>query len=228
MLAGAFSCYHLNAHRSDEYIVPEASDGDVADTACPGKILLEEHQVSSPLFLIKTETDTQATFTSHHARFPQAHCAAAIDSGHACEVGYGYLEVDDAESYCEGGESDSHDHDGITPPLTPPVVRCYCFSSNECYPLCSNAERTGRGNAERTGRGNAQTGPARTRIYHRSADYGLARLARSALGSADPVGASCGRAHISRAAGRLWRNESNCAQSEAEGTQRQRPDQPQQ
>src|SRR5262245_22037819 len=36
MLAGAFSCRHLNAHRSDEYIVPEASDGDVIDTSCPG------------------------------------------------------------------------------------------------------------------------------------------------------------------------------------------------
>jgi hypothetical protein len=50
MLAGAFSCRHLNAHRSDEYIVPEASDGDVTDTACPGRILLVEQQVSSPLF----------------------------------------------------------------------------------------------------------------------------------------------------------------------------------
>src|SRR5262245_46950366 len=50
MLAGAFSCRHLNAHRSDEYIVPEASDGDVADTACPARILLVEQQVSLPLF----------------------------------------------------------------------------------------------------------------------------------------------------------------------------------
>jgi hypothetical protein len=50
MLAGAFSCRHLNAHRSDEYIVPEASDSDVADTACPGRILLVEQQVSLPLF----------------------------------------------------------------------------------------------------------------------------------------------------------------------------------
>jgi hypothetical protein len=48
MLAGALSCRHLNAHRSDEYIVPEASDGDVADTACPGRILLVEQQVSLP------------------------------------------------------------------------------------------------------------------------------------------------------------------------------------
>jgi hypothetical protein len=46
MLAGAFSCRHLNAHRSDEYIVPEASDGDVADAACPSRILLVEQQVS--------------------------------------------------------------------------------------------------------------------------------------------------------------------------------------
>jgi len=47
---------------SDEYIVPEASDGDVADTACPSRILLVEQQVSLPLLLIKTETDKQATF----------------------------------------------------------------------------------------------------------------------------------------------------------------------
>src|SRR5262247_3501527 len=46
MLAGAFSCRHLNAHRGDEYIVPEASDGDVTDTACPSRILLVEQQVS--------------------------------------------------------------------------------------------------------------------------------------------------------------------------------------
>jgi hypothetical protein len=57
---------------TDPYIVPEASDGDVADTACSGRILLVEQQVSLPLFL-KTETDIQATFTSHHARLPQAH-----------------------------------------------------------------------------------------------------------------------------------------------------------
>ena len=50
MLAGAFSWRHLNAHRSDEYIVPEASDGDVTDTACSGRILLVEQQVSLPLF----------------------------------------------------------------------------------------------------------------------------------------------------------------------------------
>jgi hypothetical protein len=50
MLAGAFSWRHLNAHRSDEYIVPEASDDDVTDAACPGKILLVEQQVSLPLF----------------------------------------------------------------------------------------------------------------------------------------------------------------------------------
>jgi hypothetical protein len=50
MLAGAFSCRHLNAHRSDEYIVPEASDGDVADTARPGRTLPVEQQVSLPLF----------------------------------------------------------------------------------------------------------------------------------------------------------------------------------
>jgi len=51
MLAGAFSCHHLNAHRSDEYIVPEASDGDVTDTACPGRILLVEQQVSLSLLI---------------------------------------------------------------------------------------------------------------------------------------------------------------------------------
>src|SRR5262249_11538036 len=73
MLAGAFSCHHLNAHRSDEYIVPEASDGDVTDTACPGRILPVEQQVSLPLFLIKTETDIQATFTSHQAGLPKPH-----------------------------------------------------------------------------------------------------------------------------------------------------------
>jgi|GEM_PF-4142089 len=73
MLAGAFSCRHLNAHRSDEYIVPEASDGDVTDAACPGRILLVEQQVSLPLFLIKTETDTQATFTSHQTCSPKVH-----------------------------------------------------------------------------------------------------------------------------------------------------------
>src|SRR5262249_35458028 len=73
MLAGAFSCHHLNAHRSDEYIVPEASDGDVTDTACPGRILLVEQQVSLPLFLIKTETDIQATFTSHQTNQPKAY-----------------------------------------------------------------------------------------------------------------------------------------------------------
>src|SRR5262245_49410503 len=74
MLAGAFSCHHLNAHRSDEYIVPEASDGDVTDTACPGRILLVEQQVSLPLLLIKTETDIQATFTSHQDSSPKTHC----------------------------------------------------------------------------------------------------------------------------------------------------------
>src|SRR5262245_47025517 len=73
MLAGAFSCHHLNAHRSDEYIVPEASDGDVTDTACPGKILLVEQHVSLPLLLIKTETDIQATFTSHQDNSPKVH-----------------------------------------------------------------------------------------------------------------------------------------------------------
>ena len=51
MLAGAFSCHHLNAHRSDEYIVPEASDGDVTDTACPSRILLVEQQVSLSLLI---------------------------------------------------------------------------------------------------------------------------------------------------------------------------------
>src|SRR5262249_51000960 len=51
MLAGAFSCHHLNAHRNDEYIVPEASDGDVTDTACPGRILLVEQQVSLSLLI---------------------------------------------------------------------------------------------------------------------------------------------------------------------------------
>src|SRR5215813_14676720 len=73
MLAGAFSWRHLKTHCSDEYIVPEASDGDVTDTACPGRILLVEQQVSLPLLLIKTETDIQATFTSHQARFQKGH-----------------------------------------------------------------------------------------------------------------------------------------------------------
>src|SRR5262245_32960525 len=51
MLAGAFSCRHLNAHWSDEYIVPGASDGDVTDTACSGRILLVEQQVSLSLLI---------------------------------------------------------------------------------------------------------------------------------------------------------------------------------
>src|SRR5262249_8222249 len=51
MLAGAFSCHHLNAHRNDEYIVPGASDGDVTETACPGRILLVEQQVSLSLLI---------------------------------------------------------------------------------------------------------------------------------------------------------------------------------
>src|SRR5215813_12797181 len=76
MLAGAFSCRHLNAHGSDEYIVPEASDGDVTDAACPGRILLVEQQVSLPLFLIKTETDIQATFTSHQDNSPKVHLSS--------------------------------------------------------------------------------------------------------------------------------------------------------
>lgn len=33
-----------------------------------------EQQVSLPLFLIKTETDIQATFTSHQDSPPKAHC----------------------------------------------------------------------------------------------------------------------------------------------------------
>lgn len=37
--------------------------------------------------------------------------AAAIDLGHASEVGYRDLEVDDAEGYSGGGKSDSGDHD---------------------------------------------------------------------------------------------------------------------
>jgi len=51
MLAGAFSCRHLNTHWSDEYIVPRASDGYVTDTACSGRILLVEQQVSLSLFI---------------------------------------------------------------------------------------------------------------------------------------------------------------------------------
>src|SRR5215510_985335 len=80
MLAGVFLCHHLNTHRSDEYIVPEASDGDVTDTACPGRIPPVEQQVSLPLFLIKTETDIQATFTSHQDRSPKAHCSSPFIS----------------------------------------------------------------------------------------------------------------------------------------------------
>src|SRR5262245_3903679 len=72
MLAGAFSCRHLNAHWSDEYIVPGASDGYVTDTACSGRILLVEQQVSLS-HLIETKTDRQATFTSHHALLPKAY-----------------------------------------------------------------------------------------------------------------------------------------------------------
>jgi hypothetical protein len=91
MLAGAFSCRHLNAHRSDEYIVPEASDGDVTDAACPGRILLVEQQVSLPLFLIKTETDTQATFTSHQAGLPKPHRCS--DSRFFDAAGDGFLVI---------------------------------------------------------------------------------------------------------------------------------------
>src|SRR5262249_4988310 len=36
-------------------------------------MLLVEQQVSLPLFLIKTETDIQATFTSHHPLLPKAY-----------------------------------------------------------------------------------------------------------------------------------------------------------
>jgi hypothetical protein len=32
-----------------------------------------EQQVSLPLFLIETETETQATFTSHQTRLPKPH-----------------------------------------------------------------------------------------------------------------------------------------------------------
>ena len=50
MLAGAYLWRHLNAHRSDEYVVPEASDGDVTDTPRPARILLVEkaHPILSP------------------------------------------------------------------------------------------------------------------------------------------------------------------------------------
>jgi hypothetical protein len=50
MLAVAFSWRHLNSHEGDEFIVPEASDGDVTVPSCPGRILLVEHQV--PLSLL--------------------------------------------------------------------------------------------------------------------------------------------------------------------------------
>jgi hypothetical protein len=88
MLAGAFSCHHLNAHRSDEYIVPEASGGDVIDTACPGRILLVEQQVSLPLFFIKTETDIQATFTSHQDLSPKGYTGASFN-----DESYGLLDT---------------------------------------------------------------------------------------------------------------------------------------
>jgi hypothetical protein len=72
MLAGAFSCRHLNAHRSDEYIVPEASDGAVADTAYPGKILLVEQQVSLPFDQRPKQTYKRLS-TSHQAWLPNGH-----------------------------------------------------------------------------------------------------------------------------------------------------------
>src|SRR5262252_1244285 len=76
MLAGAFSCHHLNAHRGDEYIVPEASDGDVADTACPARILLVEQQVSLPLF----KDRNRHTSDFHVAPRQLTECSPAIAS----------------------------------------------------------------------------------------------------------------------------------------------------
>jgi hypothetical protein len=67
MLAGAFSCHHLNAHRSDEYIVPEASDGDVTDAACSSKMLLVEQQVSLSLYGQRPKQTYKRLSTSHHA-----------------------------------------------------------------------------------------------------------------------------------------------------------------
>jgi hypothetical protein len=71
MLAGAFSCHHLNAHRSDEYIVPEASDGDVTDAACSSKMLLVEQQVSLSLYGQRPKQTYKRLSTSHHACLPK-------------------------------------------------------------------------------------------------------------------------------------------------------------
>jgi hypothetical protein len=71
MLAGAFSWRHLNAHRSDEYIVPEASDGDVTDAACPSMILLVEQQVSLSLYDQRLKQTHKRLSTSHHANLPK-------------------------------------------------------------------------------------------------------------------------------------------------------------
>jgi hypothetical protein len=91
----------MNAHWSDEYIIPEASDGDVADTACPGRILLGEQQVSLSLFLIKTETDTQAIFSSHSTGAPKAHGTPAI---FRARVGFGTVFVCCFFCNLKGGE----------------------------------------------------------------------------------------------------------------------------
>jgi hypothetical protein len=71
MLAGAFSCHHLNAHRSDEYIVPEASDGDLTDAACSSKMLLVEQQVSLSLYGQRPKQTYKRLSTSHHACLPK-------------------------------------------------------------------------------------------------------------------------------------------------------------
>jgi hypothetical protein len=61
----------------------------VADTAFPGRILLVEQQVSLPLFLVKTETDIQATFHVAPSRLTEAsrltlhkQCQAGAPKGH--------------------------------------------------------------------------------------------------------------------------------------------------
>src|SRR5262245_4801644 len=87
MLAGAFSCRHLNAHRGDEYIVPEASDGDVTDTACPSRILLVEQQVSLSFDQRPKQTHkrlSRRTAPLHRRHTNDVRCNDGLD--HACPV----------------------------------------------------------------------------------------------------------------------------------------------
>lgn len=55
------------------YIVPRASDDRVVAVACLSRVPLVEQRVSSPPFLLKAETATHATFTSHQAGWPKTH-----------------------------------------------------------------------------------------------------------------------------------------------------------